>query len=128
VPAVRAASLHYAPVPFAAPGKLAAGVQRQRSAAAGSEGAVEVRAWTPDADHVGPRPPHSTAARAQLQSAASSPAAGGGWGPDGSGWAGRYAPGANEAALRAHAALALGVGVDSLPQARRVPAAHALRE
>lgn len=38
------------------------------------------------------------------------------WGRDGGSWAGAYAPGANEAALRAQAALALGVGAEGLPQ------------
>ncbi|KAK9821713.1 hypothetical protein WJX81_001329 [Elliptochloris bilobata] len=53
----------------------------------------------------------------QLQSAASSPAAGGMWSGDGSGWGAAFAPGANEASLRAQAALALGVGADGVPQA-----------
>lgn len=57
---------------------------------------------------------------AQLQSAASSPAAGGMWSRDSSGWGAAFVPGANEAALRTQAALSL--GVDGMPQVGTCPA------
>lgn len=63
---------------------------------------------------------HVPCVAAQLQSAASSPAAGGMWSRDSIGWRAAFAPGANEAALRTQAALAL--GVDGLPQVGRDPA------
>ena len=60
--------------------------------------------------------PYTPRLAAQLQSAASSPAAGGMWSRDSSGWGAAFAPGANEAALRTQAAMAL--GVDGLPPGR----------